>query len=440
MNTLRYSLGHWFMVIFFLNLSWWALPVACADEIDTQLYKQAGKVMDELARHGYKNVGVLKFQVKKPPAEKPSLMVGRLNIGMATRLENALILNVDEKNPIGVTRSASQVAAQKNSQATYLTETGRKNLFAAHYPLAWSNKDVAVDAFVTGLVEVSRNMKKTTVIIQSFDRKHAAQLRELSRFSVDTDRGVLCDINQNFVITKRALKALAQDGVLSANELDNEATNPDNLGKGALARVREYLDFTILVDGAPVVLGPDDRMPTPAVQQRVIFKVRNAKPHTLGLLLRINGMNTLHNEREEKNDLREYSWWILEPGKDYEIRGFYPSRDRLQPIVALPADLVDQDAQLGEDVKRHGFIQLDIFANVTAEDPGVQLKERKVLAFRSVTARSSGLAQLQSQIEKNMNRRIVGRNFLVPFGEEQAQLTTSDFDGTLVANCSIGYR
>lgn len=418
----------------------WGLPAVRADEIDTQLYKQAGKVMDELARQGYKNVGILKFQVKKPSAEKPSLMVGRLNIGMATRLENALILNVNENNPIGITRGASQVAAQKNATATYLTENGRKTLFNTRFPMAWGNKDISVDAFVTGLVEVSRDMRKTTVIIQSFDRKHVSPIRELTRFTVDTDRGVLCDINQNFVITKRTLKTLARDGDLTANELDNAAANADNQSGSALARVREYLDFTILVDGVPTVVGPDDRLPTPAAQQRVIFKVKNIKPHSIGLLLRVNGMNTLNMERDEKNDLREYSWWVLEPNKDYEIRGFYPSRDRTLPIVAMPAEFVNRDAQLGENVQRHGFIQLDIFENVAAEEPGVRLKERKVLAFRSVTTRGGNLGQLKNQIEKNMSRRVVGRNFLVPLGEEQAQLTTAEFDGALVANCSIGYR
>ncbi len=428
-----------FSMLAALSLSLWSAPLARADEIDTQLYKQAGKVMDRLGKQGYQNVGVLKFQVKKPPSLKPSLMVGRLNMGMATRLENALILNVDENNPIGITRSASQVAVQKISPATYLTETGRKNLFNAQYPLAWGNKDVAVDAFLTGLVEVSKDLKKTTVVLQSFDRKHIP-MEELTRFSVDTDRGVLCDINQNFVITKRSLKTMVSDGVLSAKELDEEAVSSDNLTQSAMARVREYLDFTILVDGVPVAIGADDRIPTPATRQRVVFKVKNVKPHSIGLLLRVNGMNTLNNEREEKNDLREYSWWILEPGKDYEIRGFYPSRDRLQPIISLPAEQVDQDALLGEDVRRHGFIQLDVFDNVAAADAGVQVKERRMLALRSITSRGTTLAQLKSQIEKSMNRRAVGRNFLVPFGEEQAQLTSSEFDGVLVANCSIGYR
>src|SRR5436190_11454590 len=83
---------------------------ARADNIDLELYKQAPKVMEYLQKQGFQNVGVLKFRVQK--GTKPETFnAGPLNVNMASRLENLLILVNDTKQPIGIIHDASRVAA-----------------------------------------------------------------------------------------------------------------------------------------------------------------------------------------------------------------------------------------------------------------------------------------------------------------------------------------
>src|SRR5205807_10292709 len=138
-----------------------------ADNIDNELRSKALLIMKDLEAHEYKNVGVLKFQVKKGNTH-PTLTAGKLNYLMATRLENALVMVDKADAPIGLTRGASAVAASKDKTATFLSPEGRQKLFTHQYPLAWGAQDVEVDAFLTGLVEIAPDMKTTTITIKAF--------------------------------------------------------------------------------------------------------------------------------------------------------------------------------------------------------------------------------------------------------------------------------
>src|SRR5581483_6105032 len=70
-----------------------ALPApARANDLERKLFKEAApKVLAHLQQEGYHNVGVLKFQVKKGNAPA-SDNVGPINLGIANRLELALVL------------------------------------------------------------------------------------------------------------------------------------------------------------------------------------------------------------------------------------------------------------------------------------------------------------------------------------------------------------
>ena len=96
-------------LLFFAALGGLALPgLARADALDTNLYKDAGKIADLLRARGYKSVGVLKFEVQRGGPTGPITMnAGDLNSQMATRMENALILTTD-KAPLDVVRAASE--------------------------------------------------------------------------------------------------------------------------------------------------------------------------------------------------------------------------------------------------------------------------------------------------------------------------------------------
>ena len=63
-----------------------------------------------LQEKGFKNVGVLKFLVKKGTSPTDG-NAGPLNMNVAERVGNARGLGIDEASPLGVINNATQVAA-----------------------------------------------------------------------------------------------------------------------------------------------------------------------------------------------------------------------------------------------------------------------------------------------------------------------------------------
>src|SRR5208337_4408329 len=139
-----------------------------SDTLDRELLKNAPRIIHYLKDHGYKNVGVLKFRVKKGD-EPIGDHAGPLNLNLAERLEIALVLADDIRNPIGVIHGASAVAATLPG-ANHLTKSGRQALFRGLYSLAWGDQKVEADAFLTGVVVVSPDLGQMTVGIMAFGK------------------------------------------------------------------------------------------------------------------------------------------------------------------------------------------------------------------------------------------------------------------------------
>src|SRR6476620_9348069 len=112
---------------------------------------------------GYKTVGVLKFLGTKD-GNVFSDNLGTVNALLARRLEVALVLANDPRNPIGIIDDASAVAA-RTPGASHRNPKGREILLAARYKLAWGDPRVRVtpDAFLTGLVSVGKDLKTLRV-------------------------------------------------------------------------------------------------------------------------------------------------------------------------------------------------------------------------------------------------------------------------------------
>ena len=163
-------------------------PVSAADapsaSLDRALQEQAPEILKQLREKGYKNVGVLKFRIKKgtdPVSDK----VGTLNMFLADRLEVALILvnSNDPAKQIGIVKKASAVAA-KIPGASHVTADGRAKLFQSEYPLAWGDSSVKPDAFLTGIAQVSADLKQITVGVLAFDASGGALTKEIGRAHV----------------------------------------------------------------------------------------------------------------------------------------------------------------------------------------------------------------------------------------------------------------
>jgi hypothetical protein len=415
-----------------------------ADNIDNTLRIKAREIMRQLEERGYKNVGILKFQVKK--GEQPlTLTAGKLNGLMATRLENALVTADNEDALIGLTRGASAVAAAKDDKATYLTPEGRQNLFKHAYPLAWGKQAVKVDAFLTGIVDImAPDLTKTKVTIQAFDPKDAKP-RDVLSFTVDTDLSILRDTNHNFVVRR------SFNGWANANDPDEELnklavkdavkdTKPGASRQLMLKEMKDYLDIQILFDGQPVAITPDGFLNKPAVGQTVLIKVK-AKDR-LGLLLRLNGVNTLNEQGDEKADLNDYNWWVLEPRTEYSIRGFY-SDGKVRKFEARAPGDINIGTDLGDKTERHGKIEFDIFMDPSTLAKGAVPRARKPNnSFRTVTTTAPTFQQLKEEVGATLpvKKGAAARNFIVGGASEDQDVQSTNFDGRHVGGLTINYR
>src|SRR5262245_10046917 len=172
---------------------------AAADQLEKELLKQAPTIIQHLQSKGYKNVGVLKFRVKKG-SEAITDSVGVLNQTLAQRLEIALVLanDNDVKKQLGIVQNASSVAAGLRG-ASHLTRDGRQVLFKGQYPLAWGKQQVTPDAFLTGIAEVSGDLKEMTVGILAFG-KETETLDKVGRFTVATGSSTLSEMGESFLL------------------------------------------------------------------------------------------------------------------------------------------------------------------------------------------------------------------------------------------------
>ena len=126
-----------------------------AHDVDRQMLAEAPGILKQLRDKGYHNVAILKFRIEK--GDQPVDRVGTLNMNLAERLEMALILKNDARNPLNIIHDASAVAA-KTPGADHRTPAGLKKLFAAKYPLAWGRDRVSPDVFLIGAAKVDNKL------------------------------------------------------------------------------------------------------------------------------------------------------------------------------------------------------------------------------------------------------------------------------------------
>lgn len=167
MSNRPFSVVVIFLVASFVSFEG-AVRANAADELERQLIHAAPALLKFAQEKGYKNVGVLKFRIKK--GDRPGTdRAGTLNTNLALRTELALILANSVREPLGIVHDASAVAA-KIPGASHLTQEGRQKLFTAKYPLAWGTESVEPDAFFTGAVAMDADLSSMTVALVAFDR------------------------------------------------------------------------------------------------------------------------------------------------------------------------------------------------------------------------------------------------------------------------------
>jgi hypothetical protein len=425
-----------------------------ADNIDRELVRQAPKIMQYLRDKGYKNVGVLTFRMQRGD-ETTTYRGALINSNMAERLEQALILAIDPEHPINIISQARTTAVAKIRDAGYKTPEDRQKLFGLRYelPLDQENKYVTADAFLTGKVWVSPNFAKVVIGISVFDKHHPEPFPRILSFEVASDRFMLADVGRGFSLSQRGLKfargADDDDDILKSvsqeedekeqAKKDEEKTEDTSADTTADLPEGFPVKLTIRYDDMAQDLKPDSAggdtnftVVDPKEGQKVAFDIKNVSNERLGVVLTVNGYNTLY---EEEGDFAKMTRWIIEPNKEYRVRGFYQKdKKTFYPIEGVSDDRSKTYwSDLGDAA---GLIHLYVFRT---RPEGIDLASASVSrgseSFKPVGARgvdrkpAKSWLDLQRQIVSNgeLARKFGGRGLMMSASELQKQeLTTGD--------------
>jgi hypothetical protein len=404
-----------------------------APTLERGLVQQAPRLIKHFKTNGFKNVGVLKFLVNRQGAKGLSDNVGTLNMLLARRLEIALVLANDPRKPVGIIRNASAVASRTRG-ANHLKTAGRKKLFGARYPLAWGKAEVKADAFVTGIAQVSKDLRTLTVSLFGFDRVKN-KLAQLGKdFNVRVDAGKLAEINESF-----ALRGLFDDGkaVLAAARVkDKEARHP-------LQQRKLPVQLVVLYDGKRVDIRHEEGkayLPEPKEGQKVMFRLRrDSGKERYGVVLKVNGENTIRRQRLPDLQCRR---WILDPGdRPITIRGFQTDGKSAQAFRVLSrAESKGREMDYGEDV---GTISLTVFRERKTEetpDPEEEREQRntRLVARAKLPEGKESYQALKSELLEEANET---RGLIVEGDKVESKVRKVKFtaDPTPVMSVTIIY-
>jgi hypothetical protein len=292
-----------------------AFPALASEprDLDSALKEQAGKILDYAREHRAKNLAVLKFLVRT--GDGPfSDSVGPLNNNLADRLTVALVMALPDEE-IGVVANADQVL--EKSKANHLDEDGRAACFRGRgFVLAWGDPEIPVrpDLFITGTATLSKDLKQTTVKFQAFG-KDCKLDESLGEFTVPTSTRTLIDTGNSYLLTPKSHPKLFARGI-PKDEQDDVATDVSkkynaDLSKDPLPSFEQEAPVRVTVyygdDAVPV---KDGAVPEPKEKQKVWFKLENMTDDVYGVVLKVNGENTLFREKFADRDCTK---WLLAP-------------------------------------------------------------------------------------------------------------------------------
>jgi hypothetical protein len=293
--------------------------------LEEELRQQAPKIRDFLwkkmdhpqdALHG----GVLKFHVQLGEGP-PSDNVGSLNLYMARRLEAALILCLHNEDKIRILHNAS--AQIQNGSANHQTPRGRKAFFAEGarlYRPAWGGEEgIPAHVFLTGLVKIHDEGRTAEVVVRAFDRR-GQEPQEVCTFRTAadprllTEAGISCVVSRGSDPNDWAVVALANPDSVRADE---KKTRVEELLKEAPIEVQ------ILYNGE-VQKVTDGTVSEPTPKDVVTFRLKhkNKDKNTYGVILKINGQNTLLPDNPDSDDFFRCFKWIVKPHTEFEIKGY----------------------------------------------------------------------------------------------------------------------
>jgi hypothetical protein len=417
-----------------------AAPARGAD-LEGALLDRAKGLVKYSKEKGYKTVGVLKFLGAKEGGDL-SDNLGTVNTLLARRLEVALVLANDPRNPVGLIEDASAVAARTRG-ANHRTSEGRKALLAARYKLAWGDPRVRVtpDAFLTGLVGVSKDLKTLTVTFLYFDRttNKLEPVPGVPDAVVANRAAALAELGESFTV-----RGAFDDGKIEAGPKGKRNNDPpadlpkdkdviqqakdvrDKAAKHPAEEPNTPIKLTVLYDGKPVKIEVRDGkafVPEPAVGQRVEFVIaKDAKDQRYGVVLKVNGENTLDKQRLP--DARCRMWVMTNPEETVTIGGYQLGTDRVETfrVLSAPESKV-REVNYGADV---GTVTMTVFPEGKAPAPDLaeDAAEKAAVAKAELPAEpSKSFDSLKAKLLEDANRGLIAEGAQVEGKVQKVKFT-----------------
>ena len=395
------------------------------DSLERGLLRQAPMLIKRFQEKNYKNVGVLKFLAAHEGDAKANDKIGTLNMLAARRLEVALILENDPRNPVGIISNASEVA-QKIKGASHLDKKTREEFFKSQYPLAWGNQTVQPDAFVTGFTVISKDLRTLKVSLLSFDRV-GNKLEPLGEdFQVANAGDRLSEMGESFVLrgafddgNPEVVQAKKQEKVFqqAVHVREEQAKHP----------VQEPdcpVTLDVLYDGNKIPLefkNGKAHIAEPREGQTVEFGLsRDQTKNRYGVVLKVNGENTLDKQRLPDVSCRK---WILDPGTGpWRIGGFQIGNNIREKFrVASVAESQQRAINYGHDV---GTITLTVFREQTTKIKPKLVEDREqyeniVKKLTQLPDRPMNHGALLAQLLDDANRDISRSGGLIVEGTRE---------------------
>ena len=340
-------------------------------------------LLDQLRRRDVNVVGILKFAVKHAGDERFASNLGLLNERITAKIENAVVLSnpADERSfsrKLAVARNASAVAARIPGITFPPNQQSRENLFSQTYPLVWKHQgktEAKPDAFICGIGEISEDMRTIEIELWSFIK---GQTEDIFRpaFKAPLDLSDLSHMGQDFV------NPAAESGTTSTDEAFASAGKIRELPaeQHPLQRTDLPVKLEILYDDQPQPLHFLSRRSDgvsrsgayicePRAGQKVKFVLSRTQaddPKRYGVLLRVNGENTI--QRQRLSD-RQSRIWILNPNNlTFALTGYQMvlgEAGESHPFEIVEGKTADDLANyFGEQA---GLISLTVFAEATYE-------------------------------------------------------------------------
>jgi hypothetical protein len=353
-----------------------AAPAAAAGmpRLDQAMAEAGPQVVEFLQKGKYQAVGILPFLARVGDGGPKRAALGPIHRNLARRLEVALILALPDDKILLINGAGDAVAQMANQRLNHTKPSGRKMFFAPNqldeklFHPAWGDKHVLPDVYLYGDAVLTPDWKTLKVVLQAFDKDHCDQPIEVCQFTAATDARTLTEAGVSFA-RPRGVDENDEDQVVAkgpkylppplvpkeARAEDPEKTFEELAKQSPVRMVILYNGKEVKADAGVLT------KPTP--DDRVTFRLTNTSKDRYGVVLKINGRNTIF--KEESDPLHCFKW-ILEPNQEIDVKGFQSNDNEHEAFnVKSEEDSRRLAALYGENA---GTITMVVFRE--ADNPG----------------------------------------------------------------------